>query len=461
MAMTDWTIIRRSLLSHLFSTITTVITVAVAVALMLVLLSMRDAGARAFARGGGNMHMLVSRDTDPMGAVLNGIFYARPPRNFIMWDKYREIAGDPRIVGDPNDRGMTPGFAIPVQQGDSYKGFPTLATTEEFFTKFTPAPGEAWHLVEGRFFTGDYEVVVGSAVERATGLKLGDKIILTHGTADSRGLQPGEMAPHEHSEYKFTVVGILQPTGAAHDRALFLSMQSSWILHAHDRNELKEAREEAEAKARGEKVAEHDHEHEAPTTAADLIDSDRMLTGIYVRTVTPRGSNVSSVVPQVFDQLRKESGITVSQPKQEIDKLFGIVGNINQILVAMAAVVMVSSGIAIMLALYNSMEQRRRQIAVLRVLGCSRPRVFGLVVTESAVLGMLGAAAGVLIALLGAWLVAGVMRNRLGLVVDPSLSGQWLVAVLLAAVALAAAAGLIPAVMAYRTSVARNLRPLG
>src|SRR5262249_20833227 len=162
----------------------------------------------------------------------------------------------------------------------------------------------------------------------------------------------------------------------------------------HDRHELQEARERDEAKKRGETLKEDDPANEPALTRADLIDEDKKITGIYMRVVTPPGSNVSAVLPQVFDRLRKEPGITVASPSQEIRRLFGIVSNIDQILFAMAGVVMISSGIGIMLALYNSMEQRRRQIAVLRVLGCSRPRVFGLVLTESALLGLLGGAAG-------------------------------------------------------------------
>jgi len=454
MAMTDFTIIRRSLSSRLFSTITTVITVAVAVALMLVLLSMRDAGERAFARGGGNMHLLVSADSDSMSAVLNGVFYARPPRRPLTWAKYQEIAADPRI-GNPGGDRFNPGFAIPIQQGDSFRGFPVLATTEDFFLKYTPVPGGAWQFAQGRPFSGNYEVVLGSAAARATGLKLGDKVVLTHGTPDSRA--SGAAGGHEHGEFKFTVVGILGPTGASHDRAVFTNLESAWILHANDRIELEEAQERA---AGGVKADPEEHNHALPT-AADLIESDKKITGIYVRVITPVGSNTSTALPQVFDLLRKDSSITVSQPKQEIDKLFGIVGNINQILVAMAGVVMISSGIAIMLALYNSMEQRRRQIAVLRVLGCSRPRIFGLILTESALLGIFGAAAGILMACAGGWSVAGVMRQRMGLVIEPSLSPIWILGVLAGTIALAAAAGVVPAVMAYRTGVAKNLRPLG
>src|SRR4051812_37189252 len=144
--MTDLAIIGRSMRVRLFSTITTAITVAVAVALLLVLLSMRDAGQKAFSRGGGNMHMLVSGDTDPMGAVLNGVFYARPPRRPIMWPQYQQIA-----AGYPLE------YAIPVAQGDSYKGFPTLATLTEFFEKFQPAPGEPWQFREGAAFSDDFQ----------------------------------------------------------------------------------------------------------------------------------------------------------------------------------------------------------------------------------------------------------------------------------------------------------------
>jgi putative ABC transport system permease protein len=164
--------------------------------------------------------------------------------------------------------------------------------------------------------------------------------------------------------------------------------------------------------------------------------------------------------------LRKGKGfpgapVTVAQPRQEVGNLFKIVSNVNLILLAIAAAVMLSSGIAIMLALYNSMEQRRRQIAVLRVLGASRSRVFGLVVTESAVIGLLGAIAGVAVAALGAWIASTIMKERLGLLIDPSLQPIAVIGVSVSTIVLAAAAGLAPAIVAYRNSVARNLRPLG
>ncbi|HBS29114.1 MAG TPA: hypothetical protein DEB06_06605, partial [Phycisphaerales bacterium] len=85
MALTDFTIIQRSITARAFSSATTVLMVGVAVGLMLVLLSMRDSGERAFERGAGNMHLLVSRDSSPMVSVLNGVFYANAPARPIAW----------------------------------------------------------------------------------------------------------------------------------------------------------------------------------------------------------------------------------------------------------------------------------------------------------------------------------------------------------------------------------------
>ena len=96
MALTDFAIIRRSMLGRTFSTVTTVLTVAVAVALMLTLLSLRDSGRQAFERGTGNMDFLISRDPSALVSVLNGVYYANPPQQVIPWAKYEQIANNPR-----------------------------------------------------------------------------------------------------------------------------------------------------------------------------------------------------------------------------------------------------------------------------------------------------------------------------------------------------------------------------
>lgn len=431
--MNDFTIILRSLTSRLFSTLTTIVTVAVAVGLMLVLLSMRDAGRQAFERGSGNMHLLIGPGgSSPLVTVLNSVFYANPPPRPISWQQYEKIASSFPLE-----------FAIPTQQGDSYLGFPVMATKPEFFSQFVPQEGEKWSLASGAFFTKPFEVVVGSSVARATGLKVGDQVYLTHGIAQSRQLGAAtDMQPHVHKEFAYSVVGVLRPTGSSHDRAIFTDLISSWTIHAHDKR-----------KAADPTITS--------TSPNDVTEADRLITAIYVRVATRPGQQVTAALQSVFDTLRRDPSITVAQPAQQIQQLFLIVSNIDQVFIAMAAVVLLSSGIGIMLALYNSMEQRRRQIAVLRVLGCSRGRIFGLVLTESALIGAVGAGVGLLLCVAGGGVVAGIMKAELGLAITPTFGPRWVLGVIVGTIFLAALAGVIPAVMAYRTSVANNLRPIG
>src|SRR5205085_5880578 len=139
-----------------------------------------------------------------------------------------------------------------------------------------------------------FEVVVGATAASATGIKVGDTLTLTHGFPSG-----GNMAgTHEHKEYQYTVVGILRPTGLAHDRSFFTNLESTWIIHAHDR------REEEERKARGgAEESPEEHASEEPTTAKDVTDDDRKITDIYVHVVTRQGSEASASLPVVFDRL--------------------------------------------------------------------------------------------------------------------------------------------------------------
>lgn len=437
MALTDTNIILRSLQTRLFSTVTTAITVAIAVALMLTLVSMRDSGRRAFDRGSGNMHLIVTRDASPLVSVLNGIFYANPPAASFSWAEYEEL-----VSRFPLE------WAIPTQLGDSYRGLPVIATTGAFFEQFAPAfdasSGTAtyWSLDEGRYFEDSFEVVLGARAAGETGVKVGDEIVLAHGYQSARRFRAdSDVEPHTHDEFRYRVVGILDATGTPHDRALFTDLDSSWVLHAHDRRLAVDS---------GISL----------TTVDDIIDADKQITGILLRAPTRDGTNVSAFTVTIYNALRGDTSLTVAEPSNEIRQLFAIIGDIDQILVAMAGVVMLSSGVGIMLALYNSMGQRRRQIAVLRVLGASRERVFGLVITESAFIGLLGGVAGALLGMLGTSVVAGVLRAELGLVIDPVFELRWILLVVLITVALASLAGLVPAATAYRTSVSRHLRPL-
>jgi putative ABC transport system permease protein len=328
---------------------------------------------------------------------------------------------------------------VPTAIGDSYRTFPVVATVPEFFTKFEPVLGEKWVFAEGRAFEKNFEIVLGSAVARETGLRLGAKIVLTHGSGKSR--EGVDEHAHEHREYEFNVVGILEPTGAPHDRALFTDLESSWILHAHDRFE---------------RAGTH-----KTLTVADLADEDRLVTGVLMRLPSRDPMSAPPALVSQYDRLRRDGTITVALPANEVQRLFTIVASIDVLFVAMAAATLVSSAVAILLSMINSMGERRRQVAILRVLGAGRARIFWMVLTESTVVGLVGATAGVALCAVVLFAATAWMRNAHGIVIAPELDARSAILVALGTTTLAALAGVVPSILAYRTSVARNLRPIG
>ena len=335
-----------------------------------------------------------------------------------------------------------------------------VATNSDFFTEFQPVDGLSWSFTEGRRFARPFELVVGSDAARKTGLKIGDAVPLTHGYGSSR--EDG----HVHDAHLFEVVGILESTNSPHDRALFTDLAGSWVLHAEDRLEREGGHDHSHHDHGHDDHGhdhghDHDHGHHHPhLEVSDLTPQDKLITGIYLNVPSRGGSSVSAILPQAFDQLRRDTSITVASPSNQVDRLFAIVGNIDRLFVAMGVVILISSGIGILLALWNSMEQRRRQIAIMRVLGCPKARIFSLVVTESAVIGLVGALGGILVCWIGMLIAAEQLRLQLGLVIEPQLELMIILVVVLATVGLSALAGIAPAIRGYQTPVSRNLRPL-
>jgi len=453
--MSDMTIVLRSLRTRTLATSVATALVAIAVALLLVLLSLREAASQAFRRGTGNIHLLISADASPLVAVLNGLFYANAPANPIPWAKFEEI-----------QEGFPWQWCIPTQLGDSFRGNPVMATSEEFFTDFEPVAGMPFQFSDGRVFEEAFEVVVGSTVAKEHSLSVGQKIVFAHGSGGSRE------GGHEHADHPYEVVGVLQPTGSAHDRALFTNLVSTWVIHAEERRAHETGASAADApNPKGAATAApsstaadghgHDHEHDhVHVDEADLRDDEKLITGILLRIPTRPGSDSSASIAAQFDRMRRDVSITVAQPAQQIGRLMALIGDIDWLFLAMAVVVLISSAASIMLAMVSSMELRRRQVAILRVLGASAWRVFALAITESTLIGLLGAGIGAVLALVGGQIATTFLQERVGVVIAGAVDPRAAILVAAGAVVLAAIAGIVPAVKAYRTSIARHLRPL-
>jgi putative ABC transport system permease protein len=346
-----------------------------------------------------------------------------------------------------NTGGMHDGWthtAVPINLGDFWvdeetgAAFRCVATKPAFFTKMVISidPEKKFEFSQGRCFEefnqehGHYEAVIGETVARKSGLKIGDTIQPTHGDPNAPG-------SHIH-ETDFHIVGILDRTGTANDRALFLNMEGFFLMEGHaktleDDSVLgkaaaardKKAREEFEGKTEDDAASERaiagDGDQIDETGSSDsrwlepLQMEKREVTSILVRTIVADDGTdtVGFILPAVINEggletsldwssFRPEKAQKAAQainPVMTVTSLFSsFVDPIRWVLLALTLMICVVSAIGILVGIYNSMSQRRHEIAVIRALGASRQKVMGIMLCEAMLMallaGLLGWAAG-------------------------------------------------------------------
>jgi putative ABC transport system permease protein len=395
--VTPITVVWRNLRGRLVTSILTTVSVGLGVSLVIATVLLTRGIKEGFVAGATDYNLIVGAKGSPTQLVLNVIFRMDAPTPNIPVSAYADLQGDPRVEA-----------AVPVAMGDAYQGFRYVATTDAYFAPF------AWRrhvasISAGRLFVSDaagkpdYEAVLGADVARRTGLALGDRFY------------EGE----EMAEYPLTVVGVLRPGGTADDRAIFISLASYW--------EMNEISRKAAIK---------------PLTAV-LVRPKRLsdLTALH------RGWNLAP-------------GLQAALPTAVLLDVFNLLSLVEDVLFVVLAVVVIVVGLYLFVTMYNATLERRREIATMRALGARRVTVLGIVLLESCAIASLGGLAGILgghgVAYLGAHLLA-----ARGGPVTHALSVSALQPVTLGAVvALGVLAGLLPAVLAYRTEVAENLAPL-
>ncbi|MFO1053147.1 MAG: FtsX-like permease family protein [Planctomycetota bacterium] len=363
-------------------------------------------------------------------------------------------------------------YAIPQARGDTVGGFPLIGTTDEMFSAFTRGKdendqrrhlvlerGETWSFSHADLLAVAEELakemnephadhadhgshpgeedhdhheirkewcraVIGAQVARSLGLDVGSTFVPVHGKS--------EAGAHEHEEARTTVVGVLAPTYTPIDRSIYVPIGLQLSLPQHNAIQL------------------------AP-------DANPVTTEVGAKDV-----QISSIVVGALGHLADQNlrydfqtraDAQVASPKLEIIKLLSLVGDAAGILRIVAWLVIVVAAAGVLVALYNTMNERRREIAIMRALGARRLQIFAIIVLEAAVVAGLGAVGGVLLAHGSAILFGPAIQARVNVPIDPgafSIDEVWLI---LAVTALGALAGFIPAVKGSTTEVAEHLGP--
>jgi putative ABC transport system permease protein len=410
-------VVRRSLRQHALSTAVTVVSVALAVGLTMSVFALAAATHDAFVGGQIGFDAVVGARQSPLQLVLNAVYHLEESPGNVPWTVYDALRKDPGVAA-----------AVPYAVGDNYRGWRIVGTTNDLFEKLEirrGVPFATWP--GGRFFDpARQEAVIGSTVAAREGLGVGSVFHAYHGF---------EFHESEEHEGEYTVVGVLRPTNTPTDRVVFVPIEGVWRMGGH--------------------LLLGSGKDYVPKPDEAIPDDAKEVSAVLVKLRTPGyGFQLAETIN------RRGTVATMAFPVgREIAKLFDKLGWVVRVLELTAYLVVVVAAGSILASLHNTMNERRREFAVLRALGARRGTVFAAIVLESTAIAGLGCAAGFLVhaALVGA--AGEVLRRETGVTMDPFALHAALWQVPLAMTALGAVSGLLPAWNAYRTDVAENLAP--
>lgn len=313
--------------------------------------------------------------------------------------------------------------AIPLSLGDSYKGYRIVGTTHDFLKLYD---GE---LDSGNIYDKDLEVVIGAAVQDETGLKIGDHFKSSHGFTDDEDLA------HDHAAFK--VVGILKGTGSVLDQLILTNSSTVWVVHEHHGDD-------------------HDQEH----PAYDIHDNegllnymDRDITNLLVQYRNKTNFQAMSLPRAINDN----TDMQAASPPLEINRLYSMIGVGTEMLRWLAILIAIVSGISIFISLYQSMKDRKYELAIMRVLGGSRSKLFLLIVLEGLLLALIGFLVGFVLSHVAMEVLSGFLKSsyRYSFTGWKFLQKEWWI--LGVSLLLGLVASIIPAWQASRTDIHTTL----
>ena len=399
-------------------------TVGFGVTLVIAASAVSSSTKTSVMQSAGGYQLLVAAKGSPLQAVMSSLFFIDAPTGNVPIELYGQLKADKGV-----------GRLVPINMGDSYRGFYIVGTTADYFAMVAEMIGRPVRTrPPNRLFDKPFEAVVGASVARDLGLRVGDRFVAVHGFIDV----PADLAePHE--TFPYTVVALLEKTNTPADKAIFTTVETAWAVHHQD-----------PADGWGEPLSVAPAPHEAKAGPR------RKATEITALLVQGRS---------YMDLLRLSSAIGKSPsaqaifPARIVTRLLDYLKIGEGVILGVSWLTTVVAFFAIMISMLAATIERRRQIATLRALGAGQWVIAKIVLLEAGLLAALGAIAGILAGRGAAYVLASVVERTSGLHLElRPIAPQDFVMVLIA-LGLGVLAGATPAYSAYRQDVAQNLTP--
>lgn len=407
----------KSLANRWLTALLTILSIAVSVMLLLGVEKVRTGARQSFADTISGTDLIVGARSGSLNLLLYSVFRIGNATNNITWKTYQDIASRPEVA-----------WIIPISLGDSHHGFRVMGTTTDYFKDYHYRHGRALTFAAGAIFNDLFDAVIGADVARELGYKVGDKIIVAHGL--------GSVGFVEHDDKPFRVSGILEKTGTPVDRTVHVSLGAIEAIHVDWQSGARIPGQSISA----DEVRHMNLEPKAITAA---------LVGLKSKLVTFKLQRAINEYPQ--------EALSAIIPGAALQELWGLVGTAESALSAVSGMVVVTALLGMITMILTTLNERRREMAILRSVGASPATVLGLLITEAGVLTFLGVALGALLLYAALALLQPFIDRTYGLHIEIDLPSQAQFMVLFWIVVAGFVAGFLPALRAYRLSLADGM----
>jgi putative ABC transport system permease protein len=407
----------KSLVNRRFTALLTVISIALSVALLVGVERLRTEARASFANTLSGTDLIVGARSGPVQLLLYTVFRIGDATNNISWQSYQDIAAHPRVR-----------WTVPIALGDSHRGFRVLGTTAAYFEHYRYARSRQLEITEGQRFSDLYDAVLGAEVADKLGYRVGDSIVIAHGASD--------VSFARHDDKPFRVVGVLARTGTPVDRTVHVGLEAIEAIHIDW---------QAGAPMPGIAISA------AQARSMDL--TPKAITGALVGLK----SKVATFQVQRWVNDYPEEPLSAILPGVALSQLWSLIGIAENALLIVSVFVVVVGLFGMLTALLTSLNERRREMAILRSVGARPGHVFALIMGEAGFLTLLGALLG--LALLYLMLLAGqpIVESRFGIFIEIGGLSTYEWTLLGAVVGAGFLVGSIPSYRAYRLSLADGL----
>ena len=395
-----------SLLSRKITVLLTVFTIAISTAIVLSVETIRHQAKESFTQTLSGTDLIVGARSGPINLMLYSVFRVGNATANISWESYQALNKHSNVQ-----------WSIPISLGDSHRGYRVIGTSQSYFEHYQFANDQYLRFSEGGRFEQLFDVVLGAEVAKRLNYSLGDQLVLSHGIASTSFVQ--------HSEYPFTVVGILAQTGTPVDKSLHVSLEGIEAIHLRP----------------GVNVTDEGALVPKSITA--------MLVGLDSRLATFK-------VQRQINQYKAEPLMAVL-PGVALAELWQSMGLLERVLLLIAALVLVASLMGMMTMLLATLQQRQREIAVLRAIGAPARTIFNLIQIEVFAMTLVGVILGIALLAIGLMLAQPVLGAYMGLSLSINPFSLKVLLYIAGIIALAFVMACIPATLAYKQSLAKRL----